>query len=165
MMAVTETELMLNCTKYFLEKVIQLEKDLGKGVIYSDEIRHLLYAFVSAARSTTLYMQKEYAHVEGFLKWYEEKRDLFDHKWVDVRNNAQKEFSPVLHETVVIKKIIGAKPGDRDKFFIEKSFISLKGLEPSIHFIDECQRYYQVLERITHECFKTFGWPYDTKID
>ena len=164
-MAVTETELMLNCTKYFLEKNIELEKILGKNVIFSDEIRFLLYAFISAARSTTFYMQTEYNHVEGFKEWYEEKRGLFDHSWVEVRNNAQKEFPPVLHETVVIKSRKGENPGERDQFFIDRTYITLKGLDTSTNFIVMCQDYYQVLEGVAHECFRTFDWPYDVKTD
>ena len=52
---------------YFLSKMNEFFKD--------DEIfAYNLSAFLSAARSITLYMQKQYKHQEGFDKWYCQKR-------------------------------------------------------------------------------------------
>jgi len=52
---------------YFLSKMNEFFKD--------DEIfAYNLSAFLSAARSITLYMQKQYKHQKGFDEWYSRKQ-------------------------------------------------------------------------------------------
>jgi hypothetical protein len=45
------------------------------GEQYFDRYRYFLSAFVSAARSVTLFMQKEYAHEKGFDDWYAKRQE------------------------------------------------------------------------------------------
>ena len=62
--AMTNTRDKLNETKFFL-----------KCLKYATtNFPYYLSAFLTAARSITYFMQKEYAHVKGFSKWYLEKQ-------------------------------------------------------------------------------------------
>ncbi|RCV62845.1 hypothetical protein C5S53_17335 [Methanophagales archaeon] len=58
-----------------------------------DEIfAYNLSAFLSAARSITLYMQKQYKHQEGFEEWYIPKRkELFDDLELQYLKHARNE--------------------------------------------------------------------------
>ena len=53
--------------EYFLSALKQLFED-------DDKFAYNLSAFLSAARSTTLYMQKQYKHKAGFAEWYSRKQ-------------------------------------------------------------------------------------------
>jgi len=53
--------------KYFLERMIETQS--GR-----DPFKYNLSAFLAAARSVTLIMQKEFAKVSGFKKWWAEQQ-------------------------------------------------------------------------------------------
>jgi len=53
--------------RYFLEKMEESYDD--------PTFTYNFNAFVSAARSITYYMQKQYAHQEGFSLWYNQKQE------------------------------------------------------------------------------------------
>src|SRR2546429_184321 len=64
----TKTEDKLQEANYFRNRL----KDAGGK---KDEFRWNLTAFISAARSVTYIMQKEYRHRKGFWDWYQLKQD------------------------------------------------------------------------------------------
>jgi len=64
---ITNTSEKLNEAKYFLECMKMKQSD-------RDAFKYNLSAFLSAARSLTLVMQKEFKHVSGFEEWYAKKR-------------------------------------------------------------------------------------------
>lgn len=61
------TQFKLKEAKYFFEQ-------MGKTFENDDEFKYNLSAFLSAARSITWFMQGQYAQVEGFGRWYEDKQ-------------------------------------------------------------------------------------------
>lgn len=72
---------------------------LAQATVNSNDFpifRANINAFVSAGRSVTFVMEKEFAHVNGFAAWYETKRadmkkdPIFD-LFVKIRNNSVKE--------------------------------------------------------------------------
>ena len=63
----TDTRDKLNEAAYFLNQ-------LRTNAENKDEFRFNLSAFMSALRSTTLFIQKEYTHTPGFLAWYKTKQ-------------------------------------------------------------------------------------------
>lgn len=63
----TDTRDKLNEAAYFLTQ-------MKANVEHKDGFRFNLSAFISALRSTTLFMQTEYTHTPGFLAWYETKQ-------------------------------------------------------------------------------------------
>jgi len=64
---ITITREKLNEAKYFLECMKEKQSD-------RDPFIYNLSAFLSAARSVTLFMQKEFKHVSGFDNWYASKQ-------------------------------------------------------------------------------------------
>jgi len=66
-MTTATREKLLEAT-YFLECMKKTQSD-------RDAFKYNLSAFLSAARSITLIMQKEFDKVSGFKEWYAEKRD------------------------------------------------------------------------------------------
>lgn len=63
----TNTEEKLLEAKYFLERMTEKQSD-------RDAFKYNLSAFLAAARSVTLIMQKEFDKAPGFEKWYSEKQ-------------------------------------------------------------------------------------------
>jgi len=62
------------------EKLVEAEYFLGQMRARRHEpqtFRHNLSAYLAAARSVTLIMQAEFAHISGFNDWYAERRDEF----------------------------------------------------------------------------------------
>lgn len=55
-------------SKYFLERMIEKQID-------RDAFKYNLSAFLAAARSVTLIMQKEFDKVSGFKNWYTKKQN------------------------------------------------------------------------------------------
>jgi len=65
----TDTRDKLNEASYFLEQMKNKQSD-------RDAFRYNLSAFLSAARSVTLVMQKEFDKALGFEEWYEKKQEV-----------------------------------------------------------------------------------------
>lgn len=63
----THTRDKLNEAKYFLDELRRVSSD-------PDKFRYELTAFLSANRSITLIMQKEFSEKTGFPEWYEKKQ-------------------------------------------------------------------------------------------
>lgn len=66
----------LNEAKYFMSQIQSIYSQYleeGTGELFYT-LHYNLSAFYSAARSVTLYMQKEYSYKQGFSEWYELKR-------------------------------------------------------------------------------------------
>lgn len=63
----TNTKEKLLEAKYFLERMTEKQSD-------RDAFKYNLSAFLAAARSVTLIMQKEFDKAPGFKKWYSEKQ-------------------------------------------------------------------------------------------
>ena len=63
----TNTREKLLEAKYFLERMKEKQSD-------QDAFKYNLSAFLAAARSVTLIMQKEFDKVSGFKDWYAEKK-------------------------------------------------------------------------------------------
>ena len=63
----TNTRDKLNEAKYFLEKMREAASD-------PDKVRYELTAFLSASRSITQIMQKEFSGKPGFIDWYTQKQ-------------------------------------------------------------------------------------------
>ena len=71
--------------KYFLSMLKQLFED-------DDEFAYNLSAFLSAARSITFYMQKQYKHRDGFAEWYCRKQiEMSADEELKYLNNARVE--------------------------------------------------------------------------
>jgi len=63
----TDTREKLLEAKYFLERMMEKQSD-------RDAFKYNLSAFLAAARSATLIMQREFDKVSGFKEWYAEKQ-------------------------------------------------------------------------------------------
>ena len=63
----SETQDKLAEARYFLDQMRRYKND-------ADSFRFVLSAFLSAARSVTLFMQKEYGSRPGFDDWYQQKQ-------------------------------------------------------------------------------------------
>lgn len=88
----TDTRDKLNEAAYFLEQM--------KGNVENKEaFRFNLSAFMSALRSTTLFMQAEYTHTPGFLTWYATKQPEME------RDKILKFFNKQRTQTIHIKSI------------------------------------------------------------
>lgn len=64
-----QTRFKVNEASYFLSMMKQTFNDDSNNFIYN------LNAFLSAARSITFFMQKQYAHKDGFNKWYDNEKE------------------------------------------------------------------------------------------
>ena len=98
----TDTRDKLLETKYFLERMIEKQTD-------QDAFKYNLSAFLSAARSVTLIMQKEFAKVSSFKKWYTEKQtEMKSDKTMKLLNEKRsmtihvQPVSPLAHVDITI---------------------------------------------------------------
>jgi len=66
---ITYTRDKLNEASYFLEQMKEKQPD-------RDAFKHNLSAFLSAARSVTLFMKEEFGETPGFKEWYEKKQEV-----------------------------------------------------------------------------------------
>lgn len=161
----SETEWMLACAKYFFIQYHQKAMKLTRKILLSDEIKYDLFAFISASRSVTWYMKKEYAHTEGFTEWYEPQAKLLDDRWVTLRNITVKEHPPVLSEHVVlVERTVTTQVSPtlsviENVFEISESFIALKDLENSKSIEEECEKYLNMLTVFVNSCTSKFGSP------
>jgi tetratricopeptide (TPR) repeat protein len=62
-----------NITYYKFTEANHFLKEMENSFQDDDLFRYNFSAFLSAARSVTFYMQKQYKRVEGFEEWYEEE--------------------------------------------------------------------------------------------
>ena len=121
----TETREKLLEAKYFLGRMIENQSA-------RDAFKYNLSAFLSASRSVTLFMQKEYDKVSGFKEWYakkqdEMKNDPFMKLLVDKRDltihQRQVEFkgkiSVVIAETIHMSESVSFKLVRQDGTVVE----------------------------------------------
>lgn len=91
-MVMTNTEDKLNEARYFLERM-QLAPN-------TDEFRYNLTACLSAIRSITLIMQKEFNKVDGFNSWYASKQEVMKNdsllKYVHAQRNLSLHVRPLI---------------------------------------------------------------------
>jgi hypothetical protein len=98
-----------------------------------DEFRWNLTAFISAARSVTLIMQTEYTHRDGFLAWYEPKRqELIADSLMGFLHDKRNE---VLHKTVVQvygrpeSEVVRAPDAEEDAPAVEDDVLAIEVTE------------------------------------
>ena len=61
-------------TKYKLSEATYFLGQMQVTKENKDKFQYTLSAYISALRSVTYFMQKEYAHIPNFSGWYESKR-------------------------------------------------------------------------------------------
>src|SRR5258708_17738526 len=61
-------------TRDKLNEAAFFQQGLAAEKVDPDHYRYFMSAFISAARSITLLMQKEYAHTKGFAEWYPDRQ-------------------------------------------------------------------------------------------
>src|SRR5258708_35361625 len=61
-------------TRDKLNEAAFFQQCLAAEKVDPDHYRYFMSAFISAARSITLLMQKEYAHTKGFAEWYPDRQ-------------------------------------------------------------------------------------------
>ena len=72
----TRTRDKLNEAQYFLNRMEETQKSINASTANSrNAFRYDLNAFITAARSITYAMQKDFKRVSGFEDWYEVKQD------------------------------------------------------------------------------------------
>ncbi len=68
MVFMSNTRDKLNEARYFLKLMTENQNE-------RESFRYALSAFLAAARSVTLFMQREYKRIPGFNDWYEKQRE------------------------------------------------------------------------------------------
>ncbi len=92
-----EAELFLSQIKSSYSEVIENDTTINFIILRSN-----FSAFISAARSITYFMQKQYAHALGFIEWYESEQ----HKMIHDQELSYCNYSALLAESLRIQTAI-----------------------------------------------------------
>lgn len=141
-----------------------------------DEFRFSLSAYVSAARSITFWMQKQYDHVPGFRQWYSERQtemraDLELRYLKELRNKEVKTertgLGATRQGTLTVHAVIAspAPVAEQPKVAPEAQEHTASGVRtvrrflPKFHCMDVvsfCDTQLQKLETLLDECERLF---------
>ncbi|MBI4304072.1 MAG: hypothetical protein HY665_07035 [Chloroflexi bacterium] len=144
----------LHEAKYFLDRMKEHQTD---GVVF----RYNLSAFVSAARSITLLMKKEFQARAGFTQWYEPKcEDMKADPMMKDLNNRRRTaihiktiaFGPRVHLDVRMVPVGSTEHGEA---LVKYYFDNLP--YPHEDVFSMCQYQIDYLERLVRECVSLFG--------
>jgi hypothetical protein len=111
----TRTRDKLNEAQYFLNRMEETQKSANAGTPSArDAFKYDLNAFITAARSVTYVMQKDFKRVPGFEDWYEVKQDemrndevmLFFHKQRNITIH-QGSIEPIGHTMITVTENLG----------------------------------------------------------
>lgn len=98
----TDTRCKLEEAKYFLG---QMEDKVWNPMTFA----YTLSAFLSAARSVTLFMQKEFQHFSEFDKWYKNKRE-------EMKNYDYEFFKDLRNETIHRRPVLPTRSSSAEFF-------------------------------------------------
>src|SRR5207245_1999836 len=110
---------------YFLAKM----KEMSAPPPQPEEFGYNLSAFVSAARSVTLFMQVEFAHFDGFQAWWSVKQDDMKVDPEMALLNAQRVLTIHTKNLKPSQSVIIEVPGT--------VVVSVGEHGPAIHIVDE----------------------------
>lgn len=166
-MPIIETKWILGCAKYFFTQYVDEATKLGDDIYLSEKVKYLLFAFISASRCVTFYMENEFNYIAGFLEWYKIEVKKLDDRWVDIRNITQKEHSPRIGGTVIFNitlppesNLTGNKE-NQARMEIVQEFVTLYELGSRKSIEEECAAYLASLETLVDTCIKEFGNPHE----
>jgi hypothetical protein len=176
----------MNETLKRLEEAIELIKRLKKSSHDRTAFRTNLNSFITSARSITFVMQKEFKHVSGFDKWYDQKvrntKDEICEFFVKQRNIIQKEGSVrliVSASTSVVSELAGKMiipmiRNKKGKFVVDKKAqVTTDGIphqikpkilvkssfkeRPNEDAVDLCEKYLLKLKGLVLDCQSKFS--------
>jgi hypothetical protein len=110
---------------YFLAKM----KEMSAPPPRPEEFGYNLSAFVSAARSVTLFMQVEFSHIDGFQAWWSVKQDAMKVDPEMALLNAQRVLTIHTNNLKPSQSVIIEVPGT--------VVVSVGKHGPAIHIVDE----------------------------
>lgn len=160
------TRLKVDETNYFLSMMKKTFHD------NSDSFHFNMNAFISAFRSITLYMQKQYTKCSGFLEWYSNEQIKMsndqDLKFlIDARNdvihikpvNHMTEYEikipvslPIIPGEELLKKIDKINDGEVNKREIEVNIERRFFEKQEQEIIDFCENQLNKLTKLVDEC-------------
>ena len=116
----TSTEIKLGEAEFFLN---EMKNNLQNTRILS----YYVSAFVSAARSVTLFMQKEYSRTPGFDEWYSRQVESMKQDPIWKFFNDQRQIT-------IHKEPIKSNRSNDKLAFLQTSFTALAKHKPSLKF-------------------------------
>ncbi|MHB1830514.1 MAG: hypothetical protein ACYCO0_03925 [Candidatus Micrarchaeaceae archaeon] len=149
--------------KFFLNKMIAEDESNYKETNESHEYTAFLYyisAFLSAFRSITYLMQKEFKDIPGFTEWYESQQKLLTNDKIlkqlaEERVNTTHLKMPKPVATVQINADNFEKNGDIEPEDI-KIWHSFKEAPGHQSVVDQCKYAIEKITPIVFECEKKF---------
>jgi len=133
------------------------------------ESRYYFSAFISAARSVTMVLQKTMKDVDGFTSWYQNvqsqlKADPLAKYFVEIRNGAIHEgFNPLNQVTVEHLRedlIRQMHQNDHSHILILPNF-QAQGLSTLTDAVETSKQYFISLIKTVFECYKEFRYVVD----
>lgn len=151
-----QTRFKVDEASYFLSMMKQTFNDDSNNFIYN------FNAFLSAARSITFFMQKQYAHKDGFNNWYDKEKENMkkDSDLVFLKNSRNEVLKEKLIKTIMEFTltpplsgiVVGENPYEKFIFTVDKRAFQ-KNEEDIIEF---SKTQLNKLAQLVNECERLF---------